>query len=130
MAPGAGSPAAAAAALGLGKGAPRSAWIKALENPDADHSAGLRRYEDWAAARGVDLEQAPGLLAALGAHDRVRIIDNPEVWFFYWLPMYKPFRESGAFKDLIRRRGIYDIWLSRGFPDICRPVGDDDFECD
>jgi len=26
--------------------------------------------------------------------------------------------------------GIYDYWLVAGFPPQCRPVGEDDFECD
>jgi hypothetical protein len=39
-------------------------------------------------------------------------------------------RKTARFKTYIRNSGIYGYWRARGFADLCRPVGGDDFECD
>jgi len=38
-------------------------------------------------------------------------------------------RQSGRFKELVRKMGLDDFWRENGWPDLCRPVSDDDFEC-
>jgi len=40
------------------------------------------------------------------------------------------FRQTQAFKGLVRNLGILEYWRETGFPLSCRPVGADDFECD
>jgi hypothetical protein len=30
----------------------------------------------------------------------------------------------------LRNAGIVDYWRAKGWPDLCRPVGVDDFVCD
>jgi TolB-like protein len=52
--------------------------------------------------------------------------------FFYevWLPEYAPVRKTERFKALMRKTGIVDYWKARGWPDLCQPVGTDDFACD
>jgi TolB-like protein len=47
-----------------------------------------------------------------------------------WHPSYAPARRSERFKALMRRAGLVDYWRARGWPDLCRPVGADDFECE
>ena len=32
-------------------------------------------------------------------------------------------------KAQVRKQGVLALWKSRGFPDWCKPVGNDDFEC-
>ncbi|MFC1840550.1 hypothetical protein ACFL1N_13280 [Thermodesulfobacteriota bacterium] len=40
-------------------------------------------------------------------------------------------RQLPAFKAYTRNIGLYDYWCTIGdWGDFCRPVGDDDFECD
>jgi TolB-like protein len=34
------------------------------------------------------------------------------------------------FKLLVQKVGLYDHWRKHGWPDRCRPKGEDDFECD
>ena len=43
---------------------------------------------------------------------------------------YPRYRASAWFRTWARGTGILDYWQTHGFPDICRPVGPDDFECD
>ena len=47
-----------------------------------------------------------------------------------WIPAATRHRQSEAMKTWARSRGIEAHWRARGWPDLCRPVGDDDFECD
>ncbi|MEZ5967508.1 MAG: hypothetical protein R3C00_00375 [Hyphomonas sp.] len=34
-----------------------------------------------------------------------------------------------AWKAQVRKYGVLDVWKSRGFPEWCKPVGNDDFAC-
>jgi len=47
-----------------------------------------------------------------------------------WHPSYAQLRKTERFKNLVRKAGIVDYWRSRGWPDLCRPMGLDDFVCD
>lgn len=49
---------------------------------------------------------------------------------FWWFPHPVEFRESPHPRRLIILMGLPEFWREHGFPDRCRPVGDDDFECD
>jgi TolB-like protein/DNA-binding SARP family transcriptional activator/Flp pilus assembly protein TadD len=47
-----------------------------------------------------------------------------------WHPSYAPARKTQRFKTLMRKVGLVDYWRAKGWPDLCRPVGADDFVCD
>jgi tetratricopeptide (TPR) repeat protein len=47
-----------------------------------------------------------------------------------WHPSYAPVRKTAHFRELMKRAGFVDYWRARGWPDLCRPVGADDFVCD
>jgi tetratricopeptide (TPR) repeat protein len=47
-----------------------------------------------------------------------------------WLPEFAPLRKTERFKAFVRRAGLVDSWQARGWPDLCRPAGVDDFVCD
>lgn len=49
---------------------------------------------------------------------------------YWWFPYPEDFRNSTHRKRLMRELGVSDYWREHGFPDRCRPVGEDDFECD
>ena len=50
--------------------------------------------------------------------------------FSLWHPSYAPARKTERFKKYVRAAGLVDYWRARGWPDLCRPVGADDFVCD
>jgi hypothetical protein len=67
-----------------------------------------------------------------------RLLDYPEramqagqlltaAWF---ARNYAPARQTERFKTLVREAGLVDYWKTRGWPDLCRPVGADDFACE
>jgi adenylate cyclase len=50
--------------------------------------------------------------------------------YYIWNPVMREVRQLARFKELVREIGLVDYWNRFGWPDLCRPVGDDDFECD
>ena len=46
-----------------------------------------------------------------------------------WVPLMKEVRQLPRFKEFLRKKGLVDCWTEFGWPDLCRPIGDDDFEC-
>lgn len=47
-----------------------------------------------------------------------------------WYPWAASVRKTERFKAIVRKMGLVDYWRARGWPDHCRPVGADDFECE
>ncbi|NCF74545.1 MAG: hypothetical protein GWP67_13700 [Gammaproteobacteria bacterium] len=116
---------------GLGSaGAPVIEWIRAIENPDGDNSAGFARLKDWESrtATGVTLAKEPSLLLSFRAYDEITI-EPVLARNVFWHPDGNEFRTTPQFKAMIREMGIYEYWQARGFPPHCKPIGDDDFEC-
>jgi TolB-like protein len=111
-------------------GAPIIEWIRAIENPDADNSAGLARMRDWErrTTTGIRLRDVPSILLTFRNYDDFTGSDSSVGWVF-WHPDGDEFRRSPQFKSSIRYYGMLKLWRTRGFPPQCRPIGDDDFEC-
>jgi len=40
-----------------------------------------------------------------------------------------PLRKTERFRAHLRNIGLVDYWRARGWPDFCKPVGANDFEC-
>ena len=111
--------------------APVVEWIRAIENPDADNSAGLARLEDWASNSGTGrtLADIPDIYVSFRAYDELEQGGVTSRWIL-WHPDAAEFRGTLQFKRLVRATGLVDYWFERGFPPQCRPLGDNDFECD
>jgi len=62
----------------------------------------------------------------LATEVREKAGDVRELWF----PIMKEVRKTPRFKKYVREIGLVDYWKEYGWPDLCRPVGDDDFVCD
>ena len=52
------------------------------------------------------------------------------VFLHIWLPVMRKVRQLPRFKEFMKEIGLVDYWKEYGWPDLCQPVGDDDFECD
>ncbi len=48
----------------------------------------------------------------------------------FWDPAYQGMRASPAFKRILETLNVPAYWRAHGFPPQCRPLGEDDFECD
>jgi TolB-like protein len=72
-----------------------------------------------------------GILVALGEFEP--IVD--QYWgnspmFWMWGPTHRRFRQSAEFKARVRDSGMLAFWRENGWPDLCRPFREDDFECE
>jgi tetratricopeptide (TPR) repeat protein len=56
-------------------------------------------------------------------------IGHESILFFYF-PVMKEVRQTSRFKELIKEFGLVDYWNEFGWPDLCRPLDNGDFECD
>lgn len=54
------------------------------------------------------------------------ILTNINIWY----PFFGEARRLELFRGLAREFGALGFWKEYGFPPQCRPIGDDDFECD
>jgi hypothetical protein len=110
--------------------APVIEWIRAIENPDGDNSAGLARLKDWEAQTdtGRKLVGISELFLSFRAYDE--LTTNPSnASGVLWHPDGDEFRMTPQFKTIMRQLGVFEYWQVRGFPPQCKPIGDDDFEC-
>ena len=87
----------------------------------------------------IEAQDLSFVYAFFGAYDRVldgleRMLEieygTSGAGTMIWAPYYAPMRKMERFEAYVHNFGLYDYWRERGFADQCRPVGDDDFECD
>jgi TolB-like protein/tetratricopeptide (TPR) repeat protein len=79
----------------------------------------------WAAYFG-DAKFALDLWRGLAQGDLANRIFYP-----VWQPIFRDMRRLEGFKDFIHDIGLVDYWRTTGnWGDFCRPLGDDDFECE
>jgi hypothetical protein len=76
----------------------------------------------WAAYFG-DIE------FAMEAIEKAQIIDA-SMLYYNWFPVVREVRQLPRFKEFVRKIGLVDYWKENGWPDLCHPVGGDDFICD
>jgi TolB-like protein len=105
--------------------------FQALKTPEQDHSqllAELLDYSDsYMTGRTTMFRDYPLLqsliMISLGFHDTF-------LSQFNWEPALKRYRQSETFKSNLINMGALNYWREYGFPEQCRPLGEDDFVCD
>lgn len=50
--------------------------------------------------------------------------------YLAWLPVFDDVRQMPEFKALLEKLGLVEYWRKKGWPDVCRRVGQNDFACD
>jgi len=107
---------------------PFSEWMDALDYPDRNHQAAADKAEKWLAQEPT-IGMRENLMMAFGAYDRLQIdVHLPTEWL--WMTSRPDFRQSKDFKRLVNEMNLPTYWREHGFPPQCRPIGDEDFECD
>lgn len=97
----------------------------AYRNLDGDYKDLVKSIRAFVKNRaGLDDYNIDTILLALGDYQQIPGIVS------FWDASAKPYRQSDAFKDYAHKAGIYDYWREYGFLPQCRPLGEDDFECD
>ena len=85
----------------------------------------LRRGPRWG------LRTPPVVAMALGRFDAITELfwgNSPMFWM--WAPDLQLWRQSDSFRDRVRESGMLAYWQKHGWPDLCRPLAADDFECE
>jgi len=113
-----------------------------LAGPEQDGAATLR-FRAIADELGFEVDDLvrPGetygfrlpfaAVVALGHDDRVaQLLWTTMPKFWMWNSGFRTFRQSDAFRARVRDSGMLAYWQANGWPDLCRPVGAGDFECD
>jgi TolB-like protein len=98
---------------------------EAYRNLDADHSdlvTSILAFYEAHPERSADFMYTT--LIALG-HD-VKTRNSIGTWGMAG----RKYRRSEKFRRAMHDSGLLAYWQEHGFPPVCRPVGDDDFECD
>jgi TolB-like protein/tetratricopeptide (TPR) repeat protein len=101
----------------------REEIYRALSHPEKDHGLLIQRLE----AHGDNVGTRASineLLVALGEYQ------YPPPTYAIWFDAYRAYRASPEFERHVRELGLLDYWREHGFPPKCRPLGEDDFECD
>ena len=75
----------------------------------------------------VTLRDPEGVLAAYEQRWNEDYRTSPDLFTF---PESAWLRGGPRWKEQVRKDGILDTWRKHGFPQQCKPLGDDDFECD
>jgi len=50
--------------------------------------------------------------------------------FHLWAPAFSGLRQLPEYKQFLRDSGLVGLWKERGWPDLCKPLGEDDFACE
>jgi TolB-like protein/Tfp pilus assembly protein PilF len=103
---------------------------RALTDPAFDYKAEKTRIDQAYIPAGetepvLSLEH-PDFLFRMRQYDQLQGSELP----YWWFPYPLEFRNSPHRKRLMNLTGMPVYWRKHGFPPQCRPVGDDDFECD
>lgn len=52
-----------------------------------------------------------------------------EYYPWFWGPAYDDLRDSEGLKDMLRIAQLPEYWRDHGWPEKCRPIGENDFTC-
>lgn len=128
-----------------------STWLQA-NRPDSPHTALYERLrtqgEDAAAILALlreGLTSGPQEVGGIGWAWAVhygdpelalelmraerRLWDGAHDPLFGWLPHYAPVRRLAGYRELALELNMPGYWRAHGWPDDCRPMDGDDFEC-
>jgi TolB-like protein/Tfp pilus assembly protein PilF len=112
----------------IGSLLPGKEILDAMEFPKRDHSQGLAKTNLFVESSQRDFSPWPLVYAIFKAYHQVEVDPGFPRWI--WLDENAGFRQSGYFKPYLEEIGAPAFWREHGFPPNCRPLGDEDFECD
>ena len=61
---------------------------------------------------------------------RAAMTEAPARALYLWFPQLKEMRQLPEFKEFLREIGIVAYWREYGWPEICQPLDNGDFNCD
>jgi len=115
-------------ALGLqdNKYVPVREWVEAIENPLADHTSRVARFNQWGETYNIDVCDMDTVAIALRQDACFASVDNAGL---IWHPDAAYYRKTPAFKDYVNTH-LKEYWQQNGPPPQCRQLDDGNYECD
>mgnify|MGYP001550548516 CR=1 FL=1 len=55
---------------------------------------------------------------------------NLDLGNYLWAPEHSELRQMPEFRKLLVDIGLVELWKKRGWPDLCQPLGENEFECE
>ena len=107
---------------------PATSVLDAMEFPEGDHSRSLQELLNWIEKSGSAPAQFSVLFVSFKAYHLAEVVADQTRWV--WLRENTGFRTSEYFAPFMNRLGAPAYWREKGFPPNCRPLGEEDFECD
>jgi len=107
-------------------------FTRTVTDPNADLDAAYETFRDFLATIGFPRDEPAfnDWLYTFKRYDEIHAekiaLGSNVIWYRY----HPDFIHSPERKRLIREVGFESYWREYGFPPQCRPIGDDDFECD
>lgn len=111
-------------ALAHDYGALFQAWA---EGPDAVRAVALEIDPEIGADAGIILGDADLFVDRLLA---IRDKPGASAPQYLYLPVPGGLHRNAHWRQFVHELGVLDLWQVRGFPDGCRALGDDDFQCE
>jgi len=121
---------------------PVTSWIALIQGKKGPDSPEARRVEEWL-NKGVQEEIFRGsrgtfdlymfFYISIGAYDSIdpsRLSPGPGNIKGLWMKDFAGFRKTPQFKSVVRNMNFLPYWQAMGFPPQCRPIGNNDFECE
>jgi len=96
---------------------------QAYKNPELDYSELINEAVNWANENNKDEKYWSTILSPIGYEPSTEIIVYP----FY--VVYENINSS-QIKTYLRNSNVVTYWRQHGFPPQCKPLGEDDFECE
>jgi adenylate cyclase len=112
----------------IGSLLPGKEILDAVEFPERDHSRGLAKLEFFIESTGQEPRQLGLNFSIFKAYHMVEPASSFPRWV--WLDENSGFRQSEYFKPYLEKIGAPAYWRAHGYPPACRPVGEEDYECD
>ena len=105
--------------------------FKGVIDPAFDRQKGVADFNARLLAQGFDTSKMVtfymGNILLLGDTDQHL---EPTALDYHWHPRMARAEHRQQRRQLIRDLDLPNYWREYGFPPRCRPIGDDDFECD
>jgi tetratricopeptide (TPR) repeat protein len=112
----------------------------ASKGNDSERPAQLRRALDEIQKSGRPTDHIGLVFAAVAIFLEQKEVALDALWFDFnspsgldsalmWTPVFKPLWPEPKFLELVRAMKMPEYWRVAGWSDVCRPKGDNGFEC-
>jgi tetratricopeptide (TPR) repeat protein len=99
---------------------------QSYQMPQSDHSELIKEAVNWVSRKEKEPLYWRYVLMPIGYEPDPKIFHE-----FYEVFLYKPKNiNSLVIKKYLKDTGVFNYWQQHGYPSQCKPLGEEDFECE